>query len=162
MKRHVYAFDTPEAAKHALSSLSRLGIPDKDLSLAARSDVQLDAIPDDFVDPSMDFWPAIGRGIALGGTTGLFAGLVVTAIPPLGVALGGVTLLGFLAGGALVGAWSSAIVGSSIPDTVRRKFDDEIAAGRILLVVNVDDAGEASVVSMMASPDRHLLWQGTA
>ena len=79
----------------------------------------------------------------------------------MGIALGGASLLGFLAGGALIGAWSSAIVGASIPDAVRRKFEDEIAAGRILLVVQVDADKENAVRAAMAAENRNLLWQDT-
>jgi len=161
MKRLVYAFDSAAAAKEALSSLARIGVQKNHLSLAARPDVQLEQIPDTSIDPSMDFGPSIARGVALGGTTGVFAGLVMMAIPPLGIALGGASLLGFLAGGALVGAWSSAIVGSSIPDAVRRKFEDEIAAGRILLVVQVDADKENAVRAAMAAENRNLVWQDT-
>ena len=161
MNRLVYAFDSTRAAKDALLSLSGLGIPESDLSIAARPDLQLESIPDRLVDPSMDFGPAIGRGVALGGSAGVFAGLVMMAIPPLGIALGGASLLAFLSGGALVGAWSSALVGASVPDAVRRKFEDEIAAGRVLLVVRVDRTNHAAVVAAMAGPDRHLLWQDT-
>ena len=39
MKRLVYAFDSAVAAKEALASLARIGVPKNDLSLAARPDV---------------------------------------------------------------------------------------------------------------------------
>ena len=58
--------------------------------------------------------------------------------------------------GALVGSWSSALVGASVPDPVRRRFEETIEAGQILLVVDAagDDLerAEAAVVRAGATP----------
>ena len=162
MKRYVYAFDSPESAKAAVSLLADIGIGENRISIAAAPGLQLDEIPARFLDASMDFGPAIGRGVGIGGATGLFAGLVMMSIPPLGIAIGGASLLAFLSGGALIGAWSGAIIGSAVPDSVHRKFDDEIEAGRTLVVIDSDGTNDASIVAMMAErADRHLVWQST-
>src|SRR6185369_9522651 len=112
VKRYIYAFDSAEAARSAVALLRRQGLDDECLSLAARKDIELEEIPARLLDASMDFAPALGRGAALGGITGLFAGIVAMAIPPLGIAVGGPALVGFFTGGALVGTWASALVGS--------------------------------------------------
>lgn len=160
MRRYIYAFDTPDAARVAVAALRQQGVDEKLISLIARSDIQLEKVPDAFLDASNDFLPALGRGAALGGVTGLFAGLVAMAIPPLGIAMAGSVLLGFFGGGVLVGAWTSALVGASVPNEVRRKFEDEIKAGRTLLVVDAASEDEQVVTKLlMAGTDRHLLWQ---
>lgn len=160
MNRYIYAFDTTQAARDSVNVLRARGISDKAISLIARSDIELDEIPSRFLDASTDFVPALTRGAAIGGVTGLCAGLIAIAIPPLGITLAGPALLGFLAGGAVVGAWSSALVGASVPDEIRRKFEDEIEAGRTLLVVDVRTDNEAVIASTLADgTDRHLIWQ---
>jgi hypothetical protein len=160
MKRYIYAFDTLESARAAVEALRSSGLDEKHISLVARSDIQLDSIPDRLLDPSMDFVPALARGATIGGATGLFAGIVATAIPALGIVLGGPALIGFLAGGALVGAWSSALVGSAIPDAIRRTFENEIEAGRTLLVVDSVGADEVFIQHVMSQgQNSHLLWQ---
>lgn len=160
MKRYIYAFDTSDSARAAVKQLLARGIGEEQISLIARQDIQLDKIPDRYLDARTDFVPAMARGAALGGTTGVFAGLVMMAIPPLGIAMGGAALLGFLTGGALLGAWSAALVGSSVPDPVRRQFEDEIAAGRTLLVIDAPRDESAHVIAMMEGiSDHHLLWQ---
>lgn len=162
MKRFVYAFDSVDAAKSAVSDLRKHGLSQEQFSIAARPDLEMEKIPEDLIDSSTDFGPAVARGIGLGGTAGLFAGLVMMAIPPLGIAVGGAGLLAFLTGGALVGAWTGGIVGSSIPDETRRKFDDEIEAGRILVIVDCDADHEQKLIQTMADrADQHLVWQSS-
>jgi len=160
MKRYIYAFDSSMSARAAVKQLAAHGIDEEKISLIARTDIQLDRIPDRFLDARTDFAPALARGAAVGGTTGLFAGIIAMAIPALGIAIGGPALIGFLAGGALLGAWSSALVGSSVPDVVRRKFEDEIASGRTLLVIETSGNDAATIAALMERiSDHHLLWQ---
>jgi hypothetical protein len=160
VKRYIYAFNTAEAARASIVDLRAHGIDDKHISLIARSDIELEEVPKRFLDASTDFMPALARGATLGGITGLFAGLIALAIPPLGITMIGPALIGFLAGGTLVGAWSSALVGASVPDEIRRKFEDEIKAGRTLLVVDSDGNNDAVIAAtIIEGTDRHLVWQ---
>lgn len=160
MKRYIYAFDTADAARTAVELLRRQGVADKCISLAARTDIELEEIPNRFLDASMDFGPALGRGAALGGMTGLFAGIVAMAIPPLGIAMGGPALIGFFTGGALLGTWASALVGSAIPDEVRRKFEAEIESGHVLVIVDAHPGTDRMIEStMLLEADHHLIWQ---
>jgi hypothetical protein len=161
VKRYIYAFDSTDSARSAVTELRACGIDEKCISLIARADIQLEKIPDRFLDASTDFMPALGRGAAFGGLAGMFAGIIAMAIPPLGIAIGGSVLLGFFAGGALLGAWTSALVGASVPNEIRRKFEDEIKAGRTLLVIDSDGGNDTLITTIMAvGTDRHLMWQG--
>jgi hypothetical protein len=135
--RHVFATTGVPAAHAAMGAAREHGIEDHDLSLIARSDIELENIPDERKQVTMDFVPAALRGTVTGGAAGLLAGLVALAIPPLGVTLAGAGAIGLL--GAMVGTWSSALVGASIPDEVRRTFEREIEEGRILLVIDGEE-----------------------
>jgi hypothetical protein len=160
MKRYVYAFDSPRAACGAVNVLRGHGISDEAISLVARSSIELQEIPSRYLDVSTDFIPALRRGAAVGGVIGLCAGLIALAMPSLGITMAGPALIGFFAGGAVLGAWSSALVGSSVPDAVRRKFEDEIEAGRTLLVVDSWHHNDSLIMQAMAEgEDRHLIWQ---
>jgi len=160
MKRYIYAFDSIEPARVVITKLKQAGIAEAQLSLVASSQTQIEQVPDRYLDVSKDFVPAAARGAAIGGATGVIAGLIAMAIPPLGIAVGGAALIGFFAGGAAVGAWASALVGASVPDEVRRKFEDEIKAGRILLVVDSNGSNDAEILAVLGSgSDRHLVWQ---
>jgi len=160
VKRYIYAFDSPGAARGAVQTLRGHGIRDEAISLVARSSIELEEIPSRYLDASTDFIPALRRGAAVGGVIGLCAGLVALAIPALGITLAGPALIAFFAGGAVLGAWSFALVGSSVPDAVRRTFEDEIEAGRTLLVVDSNRGNDDVIKQTMAEgEDRHLLWQ---
>lgn len=160
MKRYIYAFDSIDPARAAVTRLRQTGVDEKCISLIAKADIQMEKIPDRYLDASTDFIPAVERGAAIGGVTGLVAGLIGMVVPPVGIAIGGGALLAFAAGGALVGAWSSALVGAGVPDNIRRQFEEEINNGHILLVVDSSPAHDAAVMNILGTgTDRHLLWQ---
>ncbi|SEW28873.1 hypothetical protein [Luteibacter sp. 329MFSha] len=152
--RRVYSTPDLASARAAMAAARQAGVPDEDLSLIARSDIELDRIPEKDKDEHTDFKPAAVRGLAEGGVTGLLAGLVAMAIPPLGVTIAGAFAVG--AAGALVGGWTAALMGASSPDPVRQKFEETIESGRILLVVDADgeaeDQADRAVVATGAVP----------
>ena len=135
--RRVYSTSSLPAAEAAVRAVRSAGIPDEDVSLVARGDIELQAMPEHQKEAPTDFKHAAIRGAGIGGATGLLAGLVAVAIPPLGLTLAGVALTTL--GGAAVGTWASSLVGASLPDPVRRKFEDEIESGRILVVIDGEE-----------------------
>ncbi|WP_295953582.1 hypothetical protein [uncultured Xanthomonas sp.] len=132
-RRRVYSAPDLPTATRALQAARGAGVDNDDLSLVARGDIELDAIPDDRKEGKTDTVPAAARGALGGGAAGLLAGLAAIAVPPLGITLAGAGVMAIA--GALVGSWSSALVGSTVPDPVRRNFEEEIEAGRILVVI---------------------------
>jgi hypothetical protein len=160
VKRRIFAFDSVESARAAVERLRAGGVSDKCISLIARADIELERVPKELLDVSSDFEPAVGRGAALGGATGLLAGIVAMAVPALGITVGGPLLLAFLGGGALLGAWSGSLMGAAVPNDIRRTFEDEINSGRILLVVDSQREDNVHVRALMLSiADGHLIWQ---
>ena len=133
MDKLFYSMDSARTARIAVTELKRIGVPEKQISLAARPDIELEKLPDTYSGETSDFEPGLKRGLALGGTTGLVAGLAAAAIPPLGITLAGGALLAIV--GAAVGAWASALAGSAVPNDLRRMFEGEIARGRVLMSV---------------------------
>ena len=153
--RHVFSVADVASARQAMQAARQAGLADDDLSLIARADIELEKIPDKRKLASNDFMPAAMRGAATGGTAGLLAGLVAMVFPPLGVTLAGAALLTL--GGAALGTWTAALVGSTVEDPVRRKFEEEIEAGRILLVADGEDpALSAASAAIIATGARAL------
>ena len=136
--RRVYSTSNLESAQRVLQAARSSGIDNDALSLIARSDIELQDMPDERKNAKTDFLPAAARGAATGGAAGLIAGLVAIAVPSIGLTVAGAGVMALA--GALVGAWSSALIGATVPDPVRRLFEDEIQAGRVLVIIDADQA----------------------
>ena len=134
--RHVFSTPDLPSAEAAMDAARAAGIPDDDILLVARSDIEVDSIPNERKEADTDFMPAAVRGAGYGGAAGLLAGLVAVVVTPIGLTLAGAAAM--TVAGAMVGCWASALVGSSLPDPIRAKFDAEIKAGNILVVVDGD------------------------
>jgi hypothetical protein len=134
--RHVYSAPDLSVAHAAMDAARQAGIADGDISLIARSDIELEAIPDDRKVVEGDFYPAAVRGVTGGAAVGLLAGLVAVAVPPLGLTLAGVAATTLT--GAAIGGWATALAGSVVPDPVRRAFEGEIEEGNILVVLDAE------------------------
>ena len=147
--RHVFSAQDVAQARSAVLTLREQGIGVDDISLAARSDIELERVPDVLKEADTDFLPAAMRGIGIGGATGLLAGVAAVVFTPIGITLASAAAIGAM--GALVGGWSSALMGSALPDPVRQQFDDEISAGRILVLVDADDDAQARVTAALAA-----------
>ncbi len=147
--RHVYRTRDLPHAREALAALHMAGIGNDRISLVARSDIELERIPDSLKEADTDAVPAAVRGMGIGGATGLLAGLAAMVFAPIGITVAGAAAIGAI--GALMGGWSSALMGASLPDPVRQQFEDEIAAGRVLVLVDTEDEARATVDQAMAS-----------
>ena len=137
--RHVFVTDTVADATAAIAAARRAGIGENDISLIADSAIEMEEIPDDLRNAESDFMPAAARGAMAGGSVGLIGGLVGVVVPSVGLTIVGVAATTLI--GAAVGSWVTALIGSMVPDEVHRRFESEIRAGRILLVV--DETPEA-------------------
>ena len=135
-------FSTPDliTARAAIQAAREAGILDEDISLVARPDIEVGHIPNRRKEADSDFVPAAMRGAVFGGLAGLLAGAIaVLVFPSVGMSWAGAGLVALA--GVLIGMFASSLVGSALPDPVRQKFDTEIKAGRILVLV--DGAAEA-------------------
>jgi len=159
MKRYIYAFDTIDAACRAAAQLCERGFDDRYISLIARGNSRLERTPDRLLDASADLIPIFGWGAAVGAVAGLVASIVAMLVLPLDVVIGSSMLITFIVTGAILGAWVSTPIGPRVPEDGPRALQDEVEAGRTLLVVDSDSASEALVASAMDETNDHLIWQ---
>jgi hypothetical protein len=148
-QRRVFSASSVAQATDGIAAVREAGAHEHGIALVARSDIEIEAIPDELKLAETDFKPAALRGAGVGAVTGTLAGLLAATVPPLGLTLAG-AMIGGGAAGALVGTWASSLVGASIPEPVRRRFEHEIASGRILLVVDADEAVQDAVARRLA------------
>ncbi|HZF20230.1 MAG TPA: DUF1269 domain-containing protein [Burkholderiales bacterium] len=75
-------------------------------------------------------------GLVLGGVIGFLIGVYIYLTPPDGVALELVTVLLATVIGAILGAWMASLVASSVPNTRLKSFQEELDAGKVLLMLD--------------------------
>ena len=129
--RYVYAIESLPRLTNAMDAARGCGVTDDDLAVVARHDIELRIDPD-APEPAPH-----------GQLTGLLAGLSAITVPTLGVSIAGAGLINLI--GNAVGGWVPALAGDTVDDEVRRRFHDEVEAGRILLVVDVEPDQHAGV-----------------
>src|SRR6187200_108696 len=89
MIRRVYSLPSADSARAAVVALRAAGFTEEHISLAARSDIELERLPETYVEDTHDFNGGLKRGLVLGSGTGLLAGLVAASIPSFGITLAG-------------------------------------------------------------------------
>jgi len=142
MKRLCVSLPDLEVTRRVVSELHAQGIGPDRIHLLAREGVELDSIPDTTLIDASDFKPALQRGLAFGGSTGLLAGIVAIVLPGSGVILGGgAILLATTLIGALTGGYLTAMVGADIPNSRLHRFREALEEGEILLMFDVPKDG---------------------
>lgn len=136
--RRIY-FLVPDIAttKKIVQDLLLEKIEEKHIHVIAKRGTPLEDLPEANLLQKTDFIPAVEQGVALGGATGLLAGLVAVALPPASTVIAGGVLLATTLVGAGVGSWFGGMVGMSIGNRRIKEYEDAIEAGKLLVLVDV-------------------------
>lgn len=133
-----------QTAHKVVDELRGIGLGEDEIGLIAREGVELQDLPEADLGETSDVKPAVRRGIATGGATGLLAGLVVNVIPG-GLALGGLALAAATVAGGAFGAWVSSLVGVSVPNSEVETYRGAIDQGQILMIVHAPRADQEEI-----------------
>ena len=136
MKRLCFLSPDIDHAEAVVQDLTDDGVEEKHIYAIGRSDLLLDKLPDGGPEDD-DFLPAFERGVTLGGATGLFAGLLALTFPPAGLVIGGgaILLIGMM--GASLGGLLTGMAGAAFSNSRLKAFEQDIDAGKILIMVDV-------------------------
>jgi hypothetical protein len=136
MKRRLY-FLLPDhdTAKNVVDELLLARVGEHDIHVVAREGEEMADLPEASLLQKSDFSHAVEQGLALGGATGVIAGLGALAIP--GMILGGGAILGIALAGAGMGAWLSGMIGLDVPNSRLSEFEDAIKGGQFLMMVDI-------------------------
>lgn len=143
--RHVFRTRNVDDAGRAVQAAVAGGIPDGDVHIVARSDIEVGRISDRHKMADSDLIPAAMRGMLIG--AGL--GLVLAIVLMLGWDAPMWSLWIAIPGGAVVGGLGASLAGASIQDPVRRQFASEIEAGHVLVVVDAEAGSMPAVHQAM-------------
>ena len=136
--RRIY-FLVPEivTTRKIVDDLLLAKIEERHIHVIAKRGTPLEDLPEANLLQKTDFVPAVQQGIALGGATGLPAGLVAVALPPASAVIAGGILLATTLAGAGVGSWVSGMIGMTIGNRRIKEFEEEIEAGKLLVLADV-------------------------
>ncbi len=159
MKRLCFLSPDVAHARKVVADLKSDGIADKHIYVIARTGTQLEDLPDGGPD-SDDFLPAFERGVALGGATGAFLGLLAIAFPPTGIVIGGgaVVLIGAM--GASVGGFLTGMAGAGYHSSRLAAFEQQIEQGQVLVMVDVPKDRLAHVNQLIKRQDPEVEIEG--
>nr|VFK04001.1 MAG: hypothetical protein BECKH772B_GA0070898_103992 [Candidatus Kentron sp. H]VFK04219.1 MAG: hypothetical protein BECKH772A_GA0070896_103922 [Candidatus Kentron sp. H]VFK07063.1 MAG: hypothetical protein BECKH772C_GA0070978_103942 [Candidatus Kentron sp. H] len=138
MSKRLY-FLVPNVAtcKAIVSDIKKIGIPESHTHVIGNYFTPLDGLHEASFLQKSEFAHGIEEGLGMGGAAGLLGGLLAITFPPAGLVLGGGAVLVSTLAGAGLGAVVSATVAKDIPSRKIDKFEDAIAAGQLLLLVDV-------------------------
>jgi hypothetical protein len=140
MRRIYFLVPSVVSAKAIVDDLLLARIEERHIHIVAREGTPLEDLPEAGVAQRSDLVPALQRGVAAGGLSGLLAGALAVTFPPAGLVLGGGALLGLTLFGAGFGAWMSGMVGIGLPSSRIEKFETAIARGDPLMMIDVPRA----------------------
>jgi len=103
----------------------------------------------------------IRRGAAIGVTFGLLAGAVLGALivnyPPEGAQPPPHSLLVAMIVGAVLGAWMGTLAAAAVPNSRLKAFGDDLALGKVLMIVDVPYAKVDRVREIVAARHPEVL-----
>lgn len=164
MKRRLYfLLPTVEAAKDTVAELLLSHVQEKDIHLVAKDHhlLQQHDLPEASLMHERDVVPALERGVAMGGATGLVAGILAVTVPGVGLALGGGAILATTVAGAGFGAFVGPMVGVSAPNSQLQKFEQAVEEGQLLMLVDVPKERVEEVSEIIARHHPEVEVKGT-
>ena len=159
MRRIYFLTRTTDSARRITDELLLGRIAETNIHILTHTDHRPDALPEEANSDESDFWPALFKGLGLGGLTGLLVGIVIAVTPYFGIGTSAMTSTPFLAVmaifGALMGAFAAAIVGVSVVNPSLERFEQALDDGRILVMADVprDRVDELAQRIKQAEPD---------
>ena len=126
-----------DTANTVVDELLLKRVDEQHIHVVAREGTPMGDLPEANLLQKSDFIPAMERGLAVGGITGVLAGIAAVTFPPAGLVLGGGAILGTSLAGAGIGAWISGMIGMDVPNSQIEKFEEAIETGEVLMMIDV-------------------------
>jgi hypothetical protein len=162
MSRRIYwLIPDVESARRTVDELLLARVPVQHIHCAGREGVNLSGLHPANVLQTTDVIYAAEAGLLIGGTLGIAAGLLVAMYYPLGIdslQWGVVAVLGGL--GALFGAWSSSMIGVSVPSHRLKRFEAAVEQGQILLMVDVPSLQVKEIEALLQASHPEARFEG--
>lgn len=138
MRRRLY-FLLPDvdSARRTADDLLLARVEDRHMHFLARRGTDLGELREAGYLMKSDLLHGAGLGLALGAVGGFALGAMIVFSPIEGTQPHPVTLFIAVLIGAALGAWIASMVGASVPNSKLTQFRADIAAGKVLMMVDV-------------------------
>ena len=137
MRRLYFLVPNVEHTSKIVDELLLARVAEKNIHVIAKEGTPLSNLPEARLSQKSDLVPALEKGLALGGITGIIGGVIAVTIPPAGIVLGGGAILASALAGAGIGAWMSSMIGVDVTNSQLSEFEEAIKGGEILMMVDV-------------------------
>jgi hypothetical protein len=137
MRRIYFLLPTVHSARTIVNDLLLLRVEWRHIHVIANHNVPLKDLPQATLAQRSDLLPALARGTAVGGFTGMLAGLAALVFPPVGLSIAGGAIVAITLCGAGFGAWTATMIGVDVPNTRLKRFEEVIENGELLMMVDV-------------------------
>ena len=137
MRRLYFMVPDIDTANTEVDELLLKRVDDHHIHVVAKEGTPMGDLPEANLLQKSDFIPAMERGLAVGGITGVLAGIAAVTFPPAGLVLGGGAILGTSLAGAGIGAWISGMIGMDVPNSQIEKFESAIENGEVLMMIDI-------------------------
>lgn len=152
----VFMVPDKNRGRAVVQSLRVQGLDESDIHVVGKETEERPGLPDagEFRN---DVKPAAKRGAAIGGAMGLVGGLIAAFVAPE-LSIGAAAIALATVGGATFGVLAAALIGSSVPNSQIREYEDEIERGEVLIVVEAEEEAAAGITTHLKSefPDIRL------
>jgi hypothetical protein len=125
------------SARTLANDLLLARIEDKHMHFLARRGTSLGELHEASYIQKTDTVHGGFTGFVIGGLLGVVVGVVLVNFPPGGLSIQLVAVLVAALVGAVLGTWVASMVGLQVPNSRLTAFEDDIQAGKILLMLDV-------------------------
>jgi len=126
-------------------------IEDRRMHFLARRGTELGELREASVLQKTDVRHGAAVGLMGGAVLGVIVGTLAWLFPPTTAPLRLITILATTLVGAFLGMWMSTLVASAIPNSHLKRFEDDIEAGGVLLMVDVTRDEREKVETIVTS-----------
>lgn len=162
MSRRIYwLLPDLDSARKAMDDLLLAEISVGHLHFHARDDVDMSRLHAANLLQTSDVVRSAQAGLVIGAGAGALFGLLVAYFFPI---VGDSPQWGIAAAlaifGAVFGAWSSSMIGSSTPSVRLKRFEGAIEQGQILLMADVPRSRVAEIEALLKTKDPKAHFEG--
>lgn len=138
-RRLYFILPDVQISRQVVDELLLARVEERHLHALAKEDIDLEDLPQADLFQRSDIIHGAGLGLIVGGATGAVAGIATMFFQPAGWAESGGLVLAIALVGAMVGMWASGMIGTSVPNSRLKRFQKDLDAGRILLMVDIPE-----------------------